>query len=218
MSTRDYVSPRRAAEARATRARVVAAATALFVRDGFAATPMRAIAAEAGVSVPTVHLHGPKHALLIAGFELAFAGSEGRHSLVERPAMAEIVAEPDDAVALERYVRFIAAANARAAAIVRALAAAASADAGARAAAEDLDERRRRDMLLAAGLLADRGLLPRARVQRAADVLGYLTSADAYVHLVDACGWSLEAYERWLRDGIDHLLDALAHPSSAVAD
>ncbi|MGV3713328.1 TetR family transcriptional regulator, partial [Pseudolysinimonas sp.] len=66
MSTRDYHSPRRQAEAAATRARIVEAAGRLFVAHGYVATPIKAIAEAAGVSVPTVHLNGPKHALLIA--------------------------------------------------------------------------------------------------------------------------------------------------------
>lgn len=55
------------AEAKAgTRARVLAAADALFRADGYAATTVRRIAAEAGVSVGTVMGVGDKDALLIA--------------------------------------------------------------------------------------------------------------------------------------------------------
>ena len=53
---------------------------------------MRAIAAEAGVSVETVNGHGPKGDLLFAAFELAFAGREGEAPFSEteeaRPALA----------------------------------------------------------------------------------------------------------------------------------
>lgn len=207
MKTRSYSSPRREAEAAATRASVVDAAARLFVRDGYAATPMKSIATEAGVSLPTVHLHGPKHALLIAAFERAFAGDEGRHPLTERPVMVEIIAEPDVDVAMTKYVSFLAGANERAAAITRALTAAASADEGARAAYLDLDARRQRDMRLAADVLAQRGLIAAERIQWAADVLGYLTGPDAYLHLVAACGWSRAEYEEWLHEGLHHLVE-----------
>ncbi len=125
---RRYSSPLREAEAARTRARIVDAAGELFVRDGYAATPLRAIAERAGVSIQSVHLAGPKAALLIAAFERTFAGDEGRHSLLERPELAEIVAEPDPAVVLDRYVAFLVDANQRASGIVHAMRAAADAD------------------------------------------------------------------------------------------
>lgn len=195
---RRYSSPLREAEAARTRARIVDAAGELFVRDGYAATPMRAIAERAGVSVQSVHLAGPKAALLIAAFERTFAGDEGRHSLLERPELREIVAEPDVAVALERYVAFLVDANRRAAGIIHAMRAAADADAAVRAAHDDLEQRRRRDMLLGADLFVERGLVAPERRHVTADVLGYVTSPDAYRHFVEDCGWSLEAYAAWL--------------------
>lgn len=208
MSTRGYRSPLREAEAAATRARIVDAAGRLFVRDGYTATSMKAIAAEAGVSVPTVHLNGPKHALLIAAFERTFAGDEGRHSLTERPALAGIIREPDDRTAMTRYAAFLAEANERAAGIIHALTLAADADEGARAAYLDLEERRRRDMLLGAGFFVQRGLLPPARQQWAADLLGLLTGPDAYLHLVGTCGWPRADYEAWLVDAFHELIRA----------
>ncbi len=52
---RRYDSPRRAEQARQTRAAVVAAAQRLLSRDGFAATTVAVVAAEAGVSAETVY-------------------------------------------------------------------------------------------------------------------------------------------------------------------
>ena len=202
--TRAYRSPRREAEAAATRARIVDAAGELFVRDGYVATSMKAIAA-AGVSAPTVHLNGPKHALLIAAFERAFAGDEGRHSLTERPALQAIIAEPDTDAALAAYAAFLADANARAAGLMRAMALAADADPGAREAVIDLEHRRRRDMMLGAGFLVQRGLVPPDQQERAAHLLGLYTGPDAYLHLVDQGGWTREQYEEWLRGAIRSL-------------
>jgi AcrR family transcriptional regulator len=54
-SRRRYDSPRRAEQARQTRAAVTGAAQRLFLRDGFAATTIAAIAAEAGVSAETIY-------------------------------------------------------------------------------------------------------------------------------------------------------------------
>lgn len=202
MSTREYHSPLRQAEAAATRARIVDAAGRLFVEHGYVATSMKAIAEAAGVSVPTVHLNGPKHALLIAAFERTFAGDEGSHALAERPALVEIMAEPDAQVAITKYVAFLAEANGRAAGILRALALAADADPGARAAFEELEQRRQRDMAIGAEFFVQRGLLAPEDRERGADLLSLYTSPDTYLQLVGARGWSREQYEEWLRGAI----------------
>lgn len=207
MSTaRRYVSPIREADAAATRARIVDAAATLFIRDGFAATPLRAIAAEAGVSVQSVHLAGPKSALLLAAFERTFAGDEGRHPLSERPEMVAILAEDDTAVMLSRYVAFIAMANERSAAIWTALVAAADADAHARAAAADLEERRRSEMVGGAHLMLSRGLIAPDAIAETADVLGFLTAPHTFVYFVLESGWTVDRYREWLRVGIERLV------------
>ena len=206
---RVYRSPRRQADAAATRATIIAAAEKLFVRDGYAATSLKAIAAEAQVSVPTVQLQGSKHSLLIAAFEVAFAGDEGTHSLADRPGMAAIMAEPDFEAAVTHYVGFLDDANQRAAGIVRAMAAAADADPAARAAFAELEQRRHRDMLIAAGWFAGRDRIPAESVAVAADVLGYITGADAYLHFTQARGWSRERWASWTVLQLTHLADQL---------
>src|SRR4051812_825830 len=55
-STRRYDSPRRREQAAATRLEILDAAERLFVRDGYAATTMAAIARESRVSLKTVYL------------------------------------------------------------------------------------------------------------------------------------------------------------------
>ena len=204
--TRGYSSPTREAEAAATRARIVDAAALLFTRDGYAATPLRAIADQAGVSVQSVHLAGPKSALLIAAFERTFAGDEGRHPLYERPEMAAIIAEPDTVVAIGLYARFITAANERSASIVRAMHAAADADPVARAAAADLDERRRRDVMHGAMLFVARGMVPADDAGRVADILGFLTAPESYLYFVQGSGWTADRYCAWLEHGIHDLV------------
>jgi AcrR family transcriptional regulator len=197
-STRSYSSPTRQAEAAATRSRIVDAAARLFTRDGYAATPLRAIAVEAGVSVQSVHLAGPKASLLIAAFERSFAGDEGRHPLYERPEIQAIVAEADTEKAIDLYVDFIARANERSAAIVRAMKAAADADPTAREAVDDLDQRRRSEMSYAAMLFVQRGLTTAERAPYLADVLGYLTAPESYHYFVHDTHWSVDTYATWL--------------------
>jgi AcrR family transcriptional regulator len=205
-STRTYTSPARAADAAITRARIVDAAGRLFIRDGYAATPLKAIAAEAGVSVQSVHLAGPKSSLLLAAFERTFAGDEGRHPLSERPELRAIMAEPDNAVALTMYIDFLAVANQRSAAIWRALEAAADADPAARAAAEDLESRRLAEMQTAAQFFLSRGLIEANAMDYAAEQFGFLTQPRTFLYLVSGRGWSIAQYKGWLRSALEKLV------------
>ncbi|WP_291036454.1 TetR/AcrR family transcriptional regulator [Herbiconiux sp.] len=210
---RAYSSPRRTAEAASTRAAIIAAASTLFVRDGYVATSLKAIAKEANVAVPTVQLQGSKHSLLIAAFEVAFAGDEGTHSLAERADVAAIMAEPDFATAIDRYVTFLDDANQRAAGIIRAMGAAADADPAARAAYDELEQRRHRDMLLAAGWFASRNRIPDDRIPDAADILGYITGADAYLHFTHTRGWTRDRWKAWTAHQLTHLAEQLPQPA-----
>lgn len=210
---RSYHSPQRQAVAAATRANIVDAAGRLFIRDGYVATSIKAIAAEAGVSVPTVHLNGPKHALLIAAFERTFAGDEGRHSLTERPALIEIMSEPDTDTAIARYVDFLIDANERSAGIVRAMLAAADSDDEVRTAYLDLEQRRHRDMTIAAGWFVDRGRIRADQVGLAADVLGLLTGPDPWTHFTVVRGWDVATYRVWLIAQLVHLAENLGATS-----
>ena len=75
--TRRYRSPRREQQARRTRARIIAAAADRFLARGYAATTMRAVAADAGVALPTVELvFGTKARLLKAVIDTAIAGDD----------------------------------------------------------------------------------------------------------------------------------------------
>lgn len=206
MTPRAYTSPRRQADAARTRAAIVDAAATLFSRDGYPATTMKAIAAEAGVSVQSVHLAGSKASLLIAAFERAFAGDEGSHSLSERPAMAEIMGRPDVAEALSGWLDFVADANRRTARISRAMAVAADVDPLAAEVVADLERRRRRDMRIAAEWAASRGLVAEAGVDRAADELSHLVGPETYDFFVLRAQWPDAEYRRWLTASLDDLL------------
>lgn len=83
---RRYQSPKRQAQARRTRERILAAATALFRAGGYAGTTMAAVAGAAGVSVPAIELaFGTKAALLKAAIDVAIAGDDDPLPVLERP-------------------------------------------------------------------------------------------------------------------------------------
>src|ERR1700760_111519 len=91
---RRYQSPGRAEQARRTRARICAAATAQFLAAGDARTTIRgagaaaggAAAAGAGGSVPTGEAaFGTKARLLKAAIDVAAAGDDAPVAMLDRP-------------------------------------------------------------------------------------------------------------------------------------
>jgi AcrR family transcriptional regulator len=101
--TRRYHSPRREQQARRTRARITAAAARRFLVHGYAATTMRAVAADAGVALPTVELaFGTKARLLKAVIDTAIAGDDEPVPMLARAwaARAQTAAEPAEFIAV----------------------------------------------------------------------------------------------------------------------
>lgn len=83
---RGYHSELRAAQARDTKRRIVAAAAELFVERGFGATTVDAIAAAAAVSRKTVFTAvGGKVELLALALDWAIGGDDAPLAVAERP-------------------------------------------------------------------------------------------------------------------------------------
>jgi AcrR family transcriptional regulator len=197
----------RAERARATRARIVEAATTLLVRDGYLETTMSGIARAAGVAVQTLYLSfGSKAAVLKAALE------DGREDH-PKEWIARLRAEPDGPTALRRY-------TAEAAAHV---AARHPLDAVLRAAAADpepaelLDQTRRAahaTHALAVDELAEKpGFTTRISLQRATEIVGALLSPEMYGLLVVGHGWTTPDWADW---AATHLCSDL-FPSRAAA-
>ena len=109
---RRYNSPRRQEQAAATRRSILDAAERLFERQGYAATTMEAIAAEAGVALKTVYVvFETKSGLLRALWDLRLKGDEDEAAVSQRQWYLEVIEEPDP----ERQLRL----NARNARIVK---------------------------------------------------------------------------------------------------
>ena len=99
---RDYRSGLRAAQAEETRRTIVAAASRLFVEDGYGATTIDAVAEAAGVSRKTVFTAvGGKLDLLKVALDWAVAGDDRPIAVAERSEMRQAMAE-DGAAALLR--------------------------------------------------------------------------------------------------------------------
>src|SRR5215218_8523506 len=105
---RRYDSTRRRAQAEATRGDILEAARRRFERDGYAATSMEAIAADAGVALKTIYVaFGTKSGVLRALWNHLLRGGRDETPVAEQSWYRELVAEPDP----ERQLRLAFAAS-----------------------------------------------------------------------------------------------------------
>jgi AcrR family transcriptional regulator len=202
VKTRRYESPRRREQAAATRRQILEAAQRLFERQGYAATTMAAIAAEAGVALKTVYVaFETKSGLLRALWHLLLRGDEEDAPVADRRWYQDVLEEPDP----DRLVRLTArnsrAVKERAGALMGVIRSAASTDADiaqlwARIQADFHDNQRG----IVEALHARRALRPGLGVARAADVLWTLNHPDLWLLLVGERGWTPAQWERWFAD------------------
>jgi AcrR family transcriptional regulator len=197
---RGYQSDLRAAQTRLTRRAVVDAAAELFVRHGYSATTIDAVAEAAGVSRKTVfNAVGGKVALLKLAYDWALTGDDEPVPLPERAAVRGALASPDPAEAIRLWVAMMVEIGQRAAPIVQVLEAAADVEpqaaemvavgqAGRHAGARTLIDHIADLGGLAAGLTRE----------RATDAFWAQTDPALYRRLVLDRGWSPAEFRDWL--------------------
>jgi TetR/AcrR family transcriptional regulator of autoinduction and epiphytic fitness len=205
---RRYVSPRREEQARQTRRAILDAAAKLFVHPGYAATPLTAVAAEAGVAVQTVYaVFGSKRQLLSDLVDVTLVGDDERIAMADRSFVADIRALDGLRAKLTRYARHLGETHARQAHVMLALAGAATADADAAEIwRKNIDDRRRGMAMFAVDLAATGEV--RVSQERAADVLWLAQDIRNYDWLVRERGWPVERFEQWFVDGVAAVLSA----------
>lgn len=205
---RVYRSSRREEQARRTRGRILEAATALFLERGYAGATMRAIAAAAGVSVPTVELvFGTKARVLKAAIDVAIVGDDEAVPVLDRgwTDAARNASSVEGFLAVAAEV--IAAAQARSAGLVLAVFEAARSDPD----LATLASQRTRQRATTAGWLID-------AMTRIAPLRTELTRADAvdemwtlmepalFDRLVRHRGFTPADYARWFARAARRLL------------
>jgi AcrR family transcriptional regulator len=203
-----YNSTLRAAQARATRRAIVAAAARLFTERGYGATTVDAIAGAAGVSRKTVFTSvGGKTEALKLAIDWAIAGDDEPVPVPERPHVKAMQHEPDARRILTSYAGYVRQAAARTAPLHQVVQAAAGLDADIRALAEDGRAQRIRGMRIMAQIIADRGALkPDLTPSEAADILWLLIDPGIYHRLVIEQKWTPGRYQDWLTDALISLL------------
>ncbi len=183
-------------QALATRQLIVDSATALFLKQGYVATTIDAIAAEAGVAVSTVYsIFTNKRGIL------SEIRQQWHSELQVKAILAEAVARNDAEHFLEQVARASRRQWETSATMISIYESAAAADAEAAAELQAARDGRRANL----GQFVS-AIYPLMRqdisAAQATAILLALTLAEVYSELVDVAGWSPDAYEQWLADAL----------------
>jgi len=193
---------RRELKAQATRRRVLDAAERLFVRDGYAATSISAIADEGDVAVQTVYaVFSTKRSILAELLDLRIAGDDQLIPVRDRESWQAMEHGTDARLQLTQLAAIATGIGQRIAALYEVMAGAAGSDPEIAAMYAERQRARYLDQHGLALVLAHRGSL-RAGLSatRAADIMWTLASPRTYHAMVDQRGWAADEYEHWLAD------------------
>jgi AcrR family transcriptional regulator len=193
--------PLRRAKAAATRLAVIAAASRLFVEQGYAGATVQAIADAAGVSRATVfNAVGGKAALLKAAYDVATVGDDEPVPLPQRAAAVAARLEPDPRRAIAIYAGMIADIGDRLAPIYEVFRAASVSDLEVRAIWRQIQRERLKGARGFVGLLRAKGpLRPDLDDRAAGDIVWVLIDASLYHRLAVERGWSKQQFRTWLQ-------------------
>jgi|SRR5579859_1674513 len=200
--TRAYDGRLRREQARRTHDRIVAVAERHFLRHGYRATTITAIAEAAGVSVDTIYKSfGGKPGLIRAIRDRALLGTGSRPAEQRSDALQE--REQDPRKIIERWGDFVVELAPLGAPILLLVRDAASTHPELKALRQELDDDRLRRMTDNARRLAAAGHLRRGiDAASAADVLWTYSSPELYELLVLRRGMTIKAFGRFVADAM----------------
>ena len=198
-TTRRYNSERRKQQALGTRRAILDAAQELFERDGYVATTMEDIAAEAGVALKTVYsAFTTKAGLLRALWDLLLKGDSDDAPVAERAWYRSILEERDPEQQLRLLASGACAVKIRIGALLRVIRSASVVDSDGAALWQliqtDFYENQR---AITRSLHEHGGLRDGLDPVEAADILWSLNHPDMWLLLVGERGWTPAAFEAW---------------------
>ncbi|RKN50877.1 TetR/AcrR family transcriptional regulator [Micromonospora endolithica] len=199
--TRRYHSPVREENARRTRRALVAAATKLFVANGYTATSLADVAAAAGVARPTVTAaFGTKPALLRQVLDEALAGDDAPVPVAERPWYRPVREADTQSGVIDAYADVCMLIGGRTAAIFETVRRAADTGPEVGEVWATLLRNRRFGAYAVVERLRSLGdpLRQGDDVERAADVVWFFNDPAHYAALVLHAGWTPEEFRAWL--------------------
>lgn len=199
---RRYDGSRRRAVAQQNHERILDEAQGLFLRDGYAATPVSAIATAAGVSAETIYKRfGGKAGLVRAIYRRGLAGQGPVPAPVRSDEMSE--QDLDAATVLHRWTRLSMEVAPRVAPVVLLIRAASVTDPDAAALREEIAaERLTRMTHNAHRLRRHPGLREGLTMPHIRDVLVTYTAPELYELLVVDRQWSVQEYADFLYNGM----------------
>ena len=206
----DDVKGLRAARVADTEERILAAARSLFLRDGYAATTLAAVADAARVGHRTVYVRfGTKAALLKRVVDVAVAGDTRPIDVVSRDWFQAALTAPTRAERVAAYASASAGLMARAGDLIAIAQQAEPVEPAIAAAARAGREGTRDAVRLFCTKLRDDGLLPEGSDLRwLAGTASLLSQAQTYLLGRDTLGWTSDQYQQWLASTLSRLIAA----------
>jgi AcrR family transcriptional regulator len=182
--------------ARRTEARIVAAATELFLRHGYQATSVADIAARAGVAVQSLYVRfGGKREILAAALDAAIVGDTDPVPLLDRDWFTRLTRVETAASAVQVFVRELELILGRTHALYDVLLHAG--DEMRPLLADNKAQRLQGVRAVASVIASKRGVAPGVRERDIADVLYALGSEEQYGLLVVERGWAPTLWRAW---------------------
>jgi TetR/AcrR family transcriptional regulator, regulator of autoinduction and epiphytic fitness len=205
---------RRERKALATRRRILDAAEALFVHDGYVATTISAIADAADVAVQTVYaVFGSKRAMLTELLAIRTVGDDDAAPLRARAEWKAMETETDSRRQLVLVAAIATRIGSRMADLYEVMAGAAASDPDIAEVYERQQQIRYRDQHRVARALSRHGdLRVGLSAAHATDIMWTIANPRTYRNLVGERAWTAQQYERWLADV---LIDALLERTRA---
>lgn len=199
---RPYESPRRRAQAETTRRDILEAAQRRFESDGYAATTMAEIAAEAGVALKTVYVaFETKSGLFRALWHRRLRLGDENTPVGDQPWFREVIEAHDPEESLRLNARNSKEVKARIAPLGAVMLSAAAADPEIDALSKRIWTQFYENQLeVVKALHRRKALKPGLTIERAADILWTLNHPRVYLLLLEERDWSADDYERWLAD------------------
>ncbi|WP_431987298.1 TetR/AcrR family transcriptional regulator [Streptomyces griseoflavus] len=199
---------KRGDKAQETRRRIIDAAGALFVEQGYGATRLQEIADRAGVAVQTIYfVFRTKPSLLKELVDVAIAGDDDPVPTLDRPWFTEVTSAPTAASALAALIPGTRATLERVAAITEMVRAAAATDPEIRDLWPDRTDPRYTVLATAAKALTRKpGAHPTLSTDEAADILYAVLSPELFLVLTRDRAWPPAKWERWAHDTLSSQL------------
>jgi len=194
---RTYDSSGRRAEARRTRASIVASAVALFAEHGYRSTTMEAIAQHAGVAVQTVYAtFGTKAGVVAAVRDDHLTGDDEPLPVIDRSWYLDMLADPTLDGRLAKLAAGVTGIHRRTAFVNRLMRDGAAIDPELARLCHLEHQQRRQSLAPIAASVADD--LPGWDAEELLDTIWSLVSPELHHLLVAERRWTTPHYQRWL--------------------